>query len=196
MYKRQLLVVLDLVAAEAAGGTVALPVITTRVAEQVAAFHGVDISWIALTSAALTDAVSTDGVVFGGDGRGGFVVPSFSNTFDGIAAFVQLLGLVARAHLQLSEIDARIPQSHVVHRAVPTPWAAKGMVMRAVVEEAGDRRLDTTDGVRVVETDGRWALVLPDPAEPVTHVWAEAADAAAAAALLERWATVVGSTEA
>ena len=193
--ERALLVVLDLVAAEAAGGTVALPVITTRVAEQVAAFHGVDISWIALTSAALTDAVSTDGVVFGGDGRGGFVVPSFSNTFDGIAAFVQLLGLVARAHLQLSEIDARIPQSHVVHRAVPTPWAAKGMVMRAVVEEAGDRRLDTTDGVRVVEADGRWALVLPDPAEPVTHVWAEAADAAAAAALLERWATVVGSTE-
>jgi len=193
--ERALLVVLDLFAAEAAGGTVALPVITTRVAEQVAAFHGVDISWIALTPVALTQAVVTDGVVFGGDGRGGFVVPSFSNTFDGIAAFVQLLGLVARTKLQLSEIDSRIPQSHVVRRAVPTPWAAKGMVMRAVVEEAGDRLLDTTDGVRVVEADGRWALVLPDPAEPVTHVWAEAADGTASTALLERWVAVVGRTE-
>ena len=46
--------------------------------------------------------------------------------------------------------------------------------MRAVVEEAGDRAVDTTDGVRVVEDDGSWALVLPDPAEPITHVWAEA----------------------
>jgi mannose-1-phosphate guanylyltransferase/phosphomannomutase len=41
--ERALLVFLDLVAAESAGGVVALPVTTTRVAEKVAAFHGVDI---------------------------------------------------------------------------------------------------------------------------------------------------------
>ena len=77
--------------------------------------------------------------MFGGDGRGGFVVPEVLHDVDGIAAFVQLVGLVARTQLQLSEIDARIPRSHVRRRAVPTPWAAKGMVMRAVVEAAGDR---------------------------------------------------------
>ncbi len=63
--------------------------------------------------------------------------------------------------------------------------------MRAVVEEAGDRRIDTTDGVRVVEDDGSWALVLPDPSEPVTHVWAEAANDTAAHEHLDRWAAVV-----
>ncbi len=192
--ERALLVVLDLVAAESVGGTVALPVTTTRVAEQVALFHGVDIRWCATSAAAVTEAVSKPGVVFGGDGRGGFVVPKFSTTYDGIAAFVQIAGLVARTQLQLSEIDARIPRSHVSRRAVPTPWAAKGMVMRTVVEAAGTRPLDTTDGVRVLESDGSWALVLPDPAEPVTHVWAEAGDDAAAAALLEHWSEVVART--
>jgi mannose-1-phosphate guanylyltransferase/phosphomannomutase len=192
---RALLVVLDLVAAESTGGAVALPVTTTRVAEKVAAFHGVEIRWTALTPAALAAAAAAKDVVFGGDGRGGFVVPRFSNTFDGIAAFVQLLGLVARTQLQLSEIDARIPQSHLARRSVPTPWAAKGMVMRAVVEEAGERELDTTDGVRVVEPDGSWTLVLPDPAEPVTHLWAEAGDDTAATALMERWAAVVGRAD-
>jgi mannose-1-phosphate guanylyltransferase/phosphomannomutase len=83
----------------------------------------------------------------------------------------------------------------VARRSVPTPWAAKGVVMRSVIEDAGDRVLDTTDGVRVVEPDGSWALVLPDPAEPVTHVWAEAADDTAAAALLEHWVRVLGDTE-
>ena len=29
------------------------------------------------------------------------------------------------------------------------------------------------DGVKVLHGDG-WALALPDPEEPVTHVWAEA----------------------
>jgi mannose-1-phosphate guanylyltransferase/phosphomannomutase len=170
-------------------------VTTTRVAEQVAAFHGVDIRWIGTTPAALTEAVGGKGVVFGGDGRGGFVVPQFSTTYDGMAAFVQLVGLVARTQLQVSEIDARIPRSHMARRAVATPWAAKGMVMRAIVEEAGSRPLDTTDGVRVLEDDGSWALVLPDPSEPVTHVWAESRTDAAATALLERWTEVVSRAD-
>ena len=192
--ERALLVMLDLVAAECRRGAVALPVTMTRVAERVAGFHGVSINWTALNLASLTTAASAEGVIFAGDGRGGFVVPQFSRTFDGIAAFVGLVGLVARTQLQVSEIDARIPHSHRARRSVPTPWAVKGMVMRAVVEAAGDRVLDTTDGIRVVEPDGSWALVLPDPAEPVTHLWAEAADDDAALALLEQWADVVAGT--
>jgi mannose-1-phosphate guanylyltransferase/phosphomannomutase len=51
--------------------------------------------------------------------------------------------------------------------------------------------VDTTDGVRVVEPDGGWVLVLPDPAEAVTHLWAEGADPDAAQVLLDQWAAVV-----
>ncbi len=189
--ERALLVYLDLVAAERKKGTVALPVTTTRLAEQVAAFHGVDIRWIATSPAELTRAMADHDAIFGGDGRGGFVVPHFSPAIDGLAAFVQLVGLVARTQLALSEIDARIPQCHIVRKSVPTPWAAKGMVMRAVVEEAGDRPIDTTDGVRVVEEDGCWTLVLPDPAEPVTHVWVEARDELMVEAHLKHWVGVV-----
>jgi len=188
---RALLVLLDLVAAERRSGRIALPVTTTRVAEDVTRFHGTEISWASQSPDELSRASRGPGVVFAGDGRGGFIVPEFSASFDGIAAFVRLLGLVARTKLTLSQIDARIPESSVLRRAVPTPWAAKGMVMRSVVEAAGDRPLDTTDGVRVVEDDGAWVLVLPDPAEAVTHLWAEGGRRQGAAAVLERWASVV-----
>ncbi|MGB8651548.1 MAG: mannose-1-phosphate guanyltransferase [Mycobacteriales bacterium] len=190
---RALLVFLDLVAAErGGGGRIALPVTTTRVAEQVARFHGAHITWTSSSPDDLSRTAGQPGVVFAGDGRGGFVVPEFSQAIDGIAAFARLVGLVARTQLTLSQIDARIPRPYVVRRSVPTPWAEKGTVMRRVVEAAGDRQLDTTDGVRVVEPDGSWVLVLPDPAEAVTHLWAEAGDAAAASALLARWADLVG----
>jgi mannose-1-phosphate guanylyltransferase/phosphomannomutase len=46
------------------------------------------------------------------------------------------------------------------------------MVMRTLVERSQGRDLVLVDGVKVNEDDG-WALVLPDPEEPVTHVWAE-----------------------
>jgi len=171
---RSLLVFLDLVAAERRAGRIALPVTTTRIAEQVTAFHGVQVRWTTTSPDDLAKAAAEDGTIFAGDGRGGYVTPEAHTTLDGIAAFIRLVGLVARTHLTLSQIDARIPRAEIQRRDVPTPWAAKGMVMRCVVEAAGDRTLDTTDGVRVVESDGRWVLILPDPAEAVTHLWRKA----------------------
>ncbi len=188
---RALLVVMDLVAAERRGGRIALPVTTTRVAEKVAGFHGVEIAWTATSPDDLARAVTDHRLILGGDGRGGFVVPEVGNAVDGTAAFVRLVGLIARTQLTLSQIDARIPRAHVVYRDLPTPWAAKGMVMRAMVEAAGSRHIDMTDGVRVVERDGRWVMALPDPAEAVTHMWAEAADEASAEALVAEWCAVV-----
>jgi mannose-1-phosphate guanylyltransferase/phosphomannomutase len=187
---RALLVVLDLIAAERRTGRVALPVTTTREAERVCKFHGVQVSWTPTSLRGLTEATAADDVIFGADGHGGFVVPEFSRNLDGIAAFARLLGLVARARLTLSQIDARIPTAHLLRRSMPTPWAAKGSVMRTVMEAAGDRTVDTTDGVRIVEPDGGWVLVLPDPEEAVTHLWAEGADADAAQDLLDHWAGV------
>src|SRR5450755_3383119 len=189
--ERALLVVLDLVAAERKTGRVALPVTTTRVAEQVCRFHGVEVNWTPTSMGALTEAAAEDDVIFAADGRGGFVVPEFTRTVDGIATFARLIGLVARTRLTLSQIDARIPDAHLLRRSMPTPWAAKGSVMRTVVEAAGAREVDTTDGVRVVEPDRGWILVLPDPADAVTHLWAEGADADTAQLLLDEWALVV-----
>jgi mannose-1-phosphate guanylyltransferase/phosphomannomutase len=136
-------------------------------------------------------AAAEEDVIFAADGRGGFVVPECTRTVDGIAAFVRLLGLIARTRLTLSQIDARIPVAHLLKRSIPTPWAAKGSVMRTVVEAAGDHEIDTTDGVRVVEPDRGWVLVLPDPADAVTHLWAEGSDADGAQLLLDSWAEVV-----
>jgi len=189
--ERALLIVLDLVAAERRSGRVALPVITTRVAEQVSSFHGVQIDWTPTSPHGLYAATAAQDVIFAADGRGGFVVPEFSRSIDGIAAFARLLGLVARTRLTLSQIHARLPNAYLLKRSIPTPWAAKGIVMRTVVEAAGDRTVDTTDGVRVVEPDRGWILALPDPSDAVTHLWAEGTDADAAQSLLEEWASVV-----
>jgi mannose-1-phosphate guanylyltransferase/phosphomannomutase len=190
---RALLVFLDLVAAENRGASAAVPVTTTSVAEQVGWFHGMHIARTSTSPDELARAARRTGVRFAADGRGGFLVPEFAPALDGIAAFVRLLGLVARTKLTLSQIDARIPQAHVLRRSVPTPWADTGAVMRRAVEAAAGRAVDTTDGVRIEEGDGRWVLVLPDPAEPVTHVWAEGRDAADTTALLEGWAVVLGA---
>ena len=192
---RALLVLLDLVAAERRRGRLALPVTTTRVAEQVSRFHGAEIEWTTTSPHDLAVAAARPQAIFAGDGRGGFVVPECSANIDGTAVFVRLLGLVARTKLTLSQIDARIPQGYVVRRSVQTPWAVKGSVMRQVLAAAGPRQVDLTDGVRIVEGDGRWALVLPDPAEAVTHLWAEGPDPDSARQLIEVWSDMVDAVQ-
>ena len=64
---------------------------------------------------------------------------------------------------------------HLAHETVVTPWEQKGLVMRSLVEHSKDRELVLVDGVKVIH-EGGWVLALPDPEEPVTHVWAEARD--------------------
>ena len=53
--------------------------------------------------------------------------------------------------------------------------------MRTTVERAQGRDVILVDGVKLPEPDG-WTLVVPDPEEPVTHVWAEAPSEAEARA--------------
>jgi mannose-1-phosphate guanylyltransferase/phosphomannomutase len=75
----------------------------------------------------------------------------------------------------------------MAHETVVTPWEQKGMVMRTLVEMSKDRDVQLIDGVKVRHDDG-WALALPDPEEPVTHIWSEAATDAEAKALATEYA--------
>ena len=61
---------------------------------------------------------------------------------------------------------------HVVHRADPLPVGAQGS--RHARPDRADEgpKVDTLDGLKVFENGG-WAQVLPDPAEPLVHVYAE-----------------------
>jgi mannose-1-phosphate guanylyltransferase/phosphomannomutase len=62
--------------------------------------------------------------------------------------------------------------------------------MRELVEHPPKGELVLIDGVKVIGKDG-WTLLLPDPEEPLTHVWAEAdSDEAARRLAHERTAVV------
>ena len=58
------------------------------------------------------------------------------------------------------------------HETLPCPWSMKGTVMRVVTEQLKGRELDLTDGIKVFDERG-WAQMLPDPDEPLVHIFAE-----------------------
>jgi mannose-1-phosphate guanylyltransferase/phosphomannomutase len=155
-----------------AGCRIALPVTVTTEAERLAAGLGAEIVWTKVDTAALMVAAQHDDVVLAASIDGGFAFPSFLPAFDAVAAFARILEMLARTGTRLSKVVASLPPTHVAHRQVTTPWEHKGSVMRTLVEET-DLPMVLLDGVKVLYDDG-WVLALPDPQEPLTHVWAEA----------------------
>lgn len=188
---RLLLVMLDLIASHRHEGVIAVPVTASRLAERVAAFHGVEIRRIGAGATALAAAGADPSVILAGDGRGRFVVPALGPGPDAVCALMTLLALMADADLPLSGLDARIPETSVVSETVPLAWHRRGAAMRAVREAAGARLLDTTDGIRIVESDDSWCLVLLDDGQPSLSLVAEAQDTRSAELLLSHWRSVV-----
>ena len=189
---RALLVMLDLVAAERKTGGSPLPVTTTRVAEQVAALprgvRGVDVH-------------VARGPDAGRRGAGRALrrrrsrrlhrpgVRRARRRLRGVRHAARAGGPHPADAVRRSTRASR--EAHVRRQEVPTPWAVKGQVMRHVVEAAGDRRSTPPTACASSCRTARWVLVLPDPAEAVTHVWAEGYDEPSANELLAHWVDVV-----
>ncbi|HEX7167240.1 MAG TPA: mannose-1-phosphate guanyltransferase [Acidimicrobiales bacterium] len=166
---------------------VALPVTASRALESYAVDNGAEVVWTKLSTPHLMEVAHREGVTFAADGEGGFMWPSFLPAFDATATFVNTLALLARRGVRLSKVVDEAPRVHVAREIVPTAWEQKGMVMRSVLEFAKDDELVLVDGVKIVNDDG-WVLVLPDPEQPTTHVWAEAGSDDDAARLAGDWA--------
>jgi mannose-1-phosphate guanylyltransferase / phosphomannomutase len=182
-----MLALLRLVLATSDKPTVAVPVAAPRAVEAMCEQMGGQLIWTKLSTAHLMEIASTPGVDFAASQEGGYIFPSFLPAYDAVAAFVKTLGLLSASGQRLSKVVAALPRVHIAHESVVTPWEQKGLVMRTLVERIKDRELVLVDGVKVMHDDG-WALVVPDPEEPVTHVWAEAGTDSEARVLAQEYA--------
>ena len=149
---------------------------------------GATLLWTKLSTPHLMEVASEPGVRFAASQEGGYIFPAFlpglrRGRHPGRDA--RPAGLAGDAAVPGGR--AGCPAVRVAHEAVVTPWEKKGLVMRMVMEWAKDREVLLVDGVKVLHDDG-WALVFPDPEEPLTHVWAEAATDADARARAQEYA--------
>jgi mannose-1-phosphate guanylyltransferase/phosphomannomutase len=183
----------SLVSGHLLGDRIALPVNVSSAAEALAADHDVRVQRTKTSTAALMAAASEPGVGFAASGDGGFILPGFLPAFDAGAALVKLLELLALEGTTLSAVRGSLPRTHLAHETVVTPWEQKGLVMRTLVELSKDRRLELIDGVKVIHDDG-WVLALPDPEEPITHIYAEGPDHATAKNLAKEYVRRIRQT--
>ena len=170
--EQTLLLFLRLIGSNGRRGKLAFPITVTSQVDHLLAGSGLEVVRTPASLGDLTKAAAEDGVIFAGAVGGGYVFPEFLPAYDATASLCKLLELLAPVRRPLSELVAELPAQTLVHRQLACPWALKGVVMRLLMERLRDRKLDLTDGIKVFEKRG-WAQILPDPDEPVMHIYAE-----------------------
>ena len=157
----------------ARGFSVALPVSAPTPAQEMCRRAGAELVWTKLSTSHLMEVASRPGVEFAAGQEGGYIFPRFLPAYDAVSALAHTFALLTRTSARLSDVVTGLPQVFAAHEGVVTPWEKKGLVMRSVMELAKDKPTLLIDGVKVIYNDG-WALVVPDPEEALTHIWAEA----------------------
>ena len=89
-----------------------------------------------------------------------------------MASLCKLLELLAQVSRPLSQLAASCRARRWSTARSQCPWALKGTVMRVLNERFTDRDVDLRDGIKVFDDRG-WFQVLPDPDEPLVHLYAE-----------------------
>ncbi len=189
-----LLLYLSLIGSNGHHGKLAFPVTVTSQVDRLVEGTGFEIVRTPASLQALTEAASQEGVIFAGAVGGGYVFPEFLPGYDAVASLANLLELLAPVKRPLSELVAELPPPTLVHRQIPCPWGMKGLVMRVLNERFAGRDVDLTDGIKVFEARG-WAQALPDPDEPLIHLYAEGDTAAASEELAAELRAIVEEIE-
>jgi mannose-1-phosphate guanylyltransferase/phosphomannomutase len=170
--EQALLLFVQLISSSGRAGRLAFPVTVTSRVDRLVEGSELEIVRTGASLPELTKAAAEDGVVFAGAVGGGYVFPEFLPAYDAVASLAKLLELLARVDRPISELVAELPPSTLVHHQLACPWALKGLMMRVLNERLAGRELDLTDGIKVFDERG-WMQVLPDPDEPLLHLYAE-----------------------
>jgi mannose-1-phosphate guanylyltransferase / phosphomannomutase len=192
--EQALLLYLRLISASGRGGKAAFPVTVTSQVDRIADGSELEIVRTPASLQELTKAAAEDGVVFAGAVGGGYVFPDFLLGYDAVASLAKLLELLATVDRPISELVADLPAPTLIHRQLACPWALKGLIMRVLNERLAGREVDLTDGIKVFSERG-WAQVLPDPDEPLLHLYAEGGSLEESEELAEELREVVEEIE-
>jgi mannose-1-phosphate guanylyltransferase/phosphomannomutase len=174
------------------GAEIGVPVKVSRVIDELAKKYGARVVRTKTSVRDMMENCYRGRMRYLGETAGGFIFPQFQCAFDAMFASLKLLEMLAKENVKLSEIAAEVPRINMASKEVSCTAENKGKVLRTIVDAIGDEEVDLTDGVKVFHGHD-WALILPDPAKPVIHLYAEAESEKQAHKLIDQYVEKIDS---
>jgi len=172
---KAMLVVLWLVGKLNPGKKIVLPVTAGIQAENIAKKFNLKIIYAGTSPQRITEKCKEKDVIFGADGKGGFIFPKFHPSFDGMFAICKILEMLSSLDVRLGEVAGKIKEPAILRNSVFCPWEKKGFVMRCLIEKLPSKKTLLIDGVKLCEKN-HWVLFIPDANRARFNLYCEAVD--------------------
>lgn len=168
---KSLAVVASVMVAENEGGTVVTPVSTSQCVEDAVNAAGGKVVYTRVGAPIVARKMIEIDAVFGGEENGGLIFPRHQYCRDAAMTAAKMVEIVT-IEGRLSSLLEKVPSYCLDKRKVHCPEKRKEALLQEVCKVFSDRRVDTTDGVKVYFDEG-WTLIRPSGTEPIFRIYSE-----------------------
>lgn len=154
-------------------GPVTVNLSTSRMVEDIAAKHKVEVARSKVGEINVTVLMKKNGSVIGGEGNGGVISPDLHYGRDGILSVAMLLQLMALRGKPVSAIAAEFPSYWIEKQKYAIAGKNLENVIGRLLAKFPEAKVDQQDGIRF-EWDRSWVHVRASNTEPILRVIAEA----------------------
>jgi len=188
--QKALLTVLTLIGMSEKKGTVCLPVNCSIQAKKIARKYGLEPLSSGATPQRLMSACQQKNIIFGADGKGGFIFPEFQPSFDGMFSVCKIIELCSELGVTLADVAGKIKDPEISERSVYCPWEKKGLLMRKLSEAFPAAKTELVDGIKVIERNS-WILFMPSSDRAAFNLSCEAPTKKAALGIIAKHAATI-----
>ncbi|MCE5278906.1 MAG: phosphoglucosamine mutase [Planctomycetaceae bacterium] len=168
-------------------GRIATNLVTSRMVDDIAAAAGCAVVRTPTGEANVVEGMLRTQCMLAGEGGGGVIEPAVVPVRNSLVAMAYVLQYIAEQRRPLSALVAALPRYTMIKTKIPCPLGADVLVAAAVRKAFATRsgaEFNDADGLRIDLPEG-WVCVRASNTEPIMRIIAEAAQPAAAQALVD-----------
>lgn len=92
--------------------------------------------------------------------------------FDAIEGLIRIIEFMCSNNVTLSSLLSEIPEFFIIKKSIHCPWELKGTVMRTLINDHKDKKIELLDGIKLYAENG-WTLIIPDADKPIFRIISE-----------------------
>lgn len=152
---------------------IAVSVLASKEIDMIVKDYNVEVIHIKDSHSAMMDATIDESVLFVGNIHGGFIFRDFLFASDGMFAIGQVLEMLSKTGLKISDIDTNLPKRCYKYCEIRIPWEMKGYIMRRAIQYSESFPRELVEGVKIFYDDNS-VVLLPNSEGASFFVYADA----------------------
>ena len=155
------------------GGLIVTPVSSSSMVEEVVNKAGGKLIYTAVGSPVVARRMMAEGSKFGGEENGGLIFAEHQYCRDGAMTIAKMIESIVKFGPLLKQIQ-ELPVYYTDKRKIECPNNRKSDLIEYMKGKfSPGNKVDLTDGMKILFSDGGWVLLRPSGTEPIFRIYSE-----------------------